>query len=167
MRLTTHFVFQPKWTEHIHEEWIRNVLKNRPDLNPVTLDRTRDLMDAYGRDWKVDEYETLIEGLTLPDADDRHVLAAAIASGAETIVTFNLEDFPAKTLAPCKICALNPDKFLCALLTEAPEPFLEAVKTHRAALKNPSKTAEEYLEALKQSGLPALAKILKSERAII
>ena len=135
MRLTTHFVFQPKWTGHIHESGYETFKKNRPDLNPVTLDRTRDLMDAYGRDWKAGAYETLIEGLTLPDPDDRHVFAAAIASGAAIIVTFNLKDFPAKALSPYKIRALNPDKFLCSLLNEAPEPFLAAVKAHRVALK--------------------------------
>lgn len=167
MRMTACFVFQPKWTEHIHEEWMRNVLENRPDLQREALERTRRLMDAWGKDWQADDYETRIESLTLPDANDRHVLAAAIASGATLIVTFNLKDFPARALAPYKIRALHPDKFLCELLNDAPAPFLEAIKAHRAALKSPSKTAEEYLDGLKRSGLPMLAKALEERRDTI
>jgi hypothetical protein len=51
-------------------------------------------------DCMVDGFDDLIAGLSLPDADDRHVLAAAIRAGAQSIVTCNLKDFPAETLAP-------------------------------------------------------------------
>src|SRR5438128_387499 len=79
MRLTVNFVFQPNWTAAIHEEWIRSVLLNRPDLSREQLERTRTLMDRFGRDWECPGYEARIPGLTLPDANDRHVLAAALA----------------------------------------------------------------------------------------
>lgn len=44
------------------------------------------------------DYEDLIDSLALPDPDDRHVLAAAIRAGAQTIITFNLKDFPKAAL---------------------------------------------------------------------
>lgn len=86
-------LFRPRWSNEIHEEWIRNVLKDRPDLTREQLERTRDLMNANVRDCLVTGYEPLIDGLTLPDPDDRHVLAAAIRASADVIVTFNLKDF--------------------------------------------------------------------------
>ena len=74
--------FYARWTDQIHEEWIRNVLANRPDLTKVQLERTRNLMNQHVRDCLVTGYEPLIATLDLPDPDDRHVLAAAIRTGA-------------------------------------------------------------------------------------
>ena len=85
---------QPKWTDLIIEEVFGNLRANRPDLNPARLDRTRRLMNDAIRDVTVAGYEHLIDQLDLPDADDRHVLAAAIHAGAQAIVTRNLRDFP-------------------------------------------------------------------------
>lgn len=56
-------------------------------------------------------HEPLIEGLKLPDPDDRHVLAAAIKAGAQVIVTRNLKDFPETDLQPWDIEAQSPDAF--------------------------------------------------------
>ena len=98
MHLALTDLLRAKWTEAIHEEWIRSVLKNRPDLTRRQLERTRQLMNAHVRDCLVADYEDLIPVLTLPDPDDRHVLAAAIRSSADVIVTFNLADFPPEVL---------------------------------------------------------------------
>ena len=87
-------LFQARWTNEIHQEWIRNVLKNRPDLTLIQLDRTKNLMNSNVRDALITGYEPLIPTLILPDINDRHVLAAAIHGRADFIVTFNLKDFP-------------------------------------------------------------------------
>ena len=87
MRLALTDLFRARWTDAIHEEWIRNVLANRSDLKREQLERTRDLMNAHVRDCLVTGHENLIEGLNLPGPDDRHVLAAAIRAGAGVIVT--------------------------------------------------------------------------------
>jgi hypothetical protein len=54
------------------------VLKNRPDLTRAQRERTRDPMNAHARDALVLRFEDLIPSLSLPDPDDRHVLAADI-----------------------------------------------------------------------------------------
>lgn len=95
MWLAVGFVFQPKWTDQIHNEWIENVLEHRPELSRQALERTRDLMNQWGHDWTCTGYTALLPALSLPDPDDTHVLAAAIASNAPYLVTFNLTDFPA------------------------------------------------------------------------
>ena len=69
--------FRARWSQAIHEEWKRNLLLNRPDLTREQIDRTSGLMDRAIPDGLVEGYEALIEGLALPDPDDRDVLAAA------------------------------------------------------------------------------------------
>jgi hypothetical protein len=80
-------LFRARWSEHVHDEWIRNLLRNRPDLSAASLERTRRSMDASVLDCLVTGYAELIETLTLPDPDDRHVLAAAIIGRAAATVT--------------------------------------------------------------------------------
>jgi hypothetical protein len=74
-----------RWTGQILDEVFRTIRLRRPELNDASLHRTRTLMNAAVRDSLVTGYEPLIEGLTLPDRDDRHVLDAAIRSGAQVI----------------------------------------------------------------------------------
>ena len=100
MHIAVTDLYRAKWTDAIHDEWTRNVLRDRPDLKREQLQRTRDLMNSHARDCLVTGYERLINAVTLPDPDDRHVLAAAIRAGADIIVTFNLNDFPEKYLMP-------------------------------------------------------------------
>ncbi|WP_246163641.1 PIN domain-containing protein [Brasilonema sennae] len=107
MRLATTGSYKPRWSAMIHDEWIRNVCANRPDLSLAYLERTRTLMDLHVEDALVEGYETIIPTLSLPDADDRHILAAAIVGQCDTIITFNLKDFPQETLAPYRIEAVH------------------------------------------------------------
>src|SRR5437868_940606 len=120
MYLAAKDLYRPRWTDAIHEEWIGNLLENRPDLKRAQLERTRDLMNQHARDSMAAGYEAGIETLSLPDPDDRHVLAAAIQARAEVIVTFNLSDFPAATLANHAITARHPDLFLAGFIETAP-----------------------------------------------
>ena len=71
-------------------------------------------------DCLVTGHEPLIDGLALPDPDDRHVLAAAIRCHAQVIVTHNLRDFPASALAPFGLEAQPPDLFVGHLVDLAP-----------------------------------------------
>jgi hypothetical protein len=153
MRLALTGLFQARWTEDIHDEWIRNVLADRPDISSQSLKRCRELMDQHVPDSLITGYEGLIPTLTLPDPDDRHVLAAAIHGGAGVIVTFNLDDFPATALGPYGIEAVHPDEFVSRLIDESPGDVLAAVRRQRAALKRPPKTAAEYLATLDQCRL--------------
>jgi len=153
MHLALTDLFRAKWTEAIHEEWIRSVLENRPDLTREKLERTRQLMDAHVRDCIVTDYQDLIPALTLPDSDDRHVLAAAIRSSADVIVTFNLGDFPPETLKKWGIEAQHPDDFINHLLDLAPHLVCAAAKRQRESLKNPPMPVDDFLAALERQGL--------------
>src|SRR5262249_9025488 len=128
MHLALTDLFRAKWTNAIHDEWMRHVLADRPDLKREQIERTRDLMNAHVRDCLVEGYEALIPTLTLPDEQDRHVLAAAIHAGAEVIVTYNLRDFPKEALDPFGIAAQHPDDFICHLIELSPDLVRQAAR---------------------------------------
>ena len=153
MHLALTGLFRAHWSAEVHEEWIRNLLKNRPDLTPEKLARTRRLMDEALPGALVTGYDHLIDSIVLLDPDDRHVVAAAVQSGAGVIVTQNLGDFPDDVLGRFSLEAQHPDDFIVALLDVSAELVLEAARNHRASLKNPVKTSEEYLSELDGLGL--------------
>mgnify|MGYP001792849065 CR=1 FL=1 len=109
MRLTMRDLFRARWSYLVHEEWITAIFSRRPDLTRAQLERTRDLMNEHAEDCLVTGFERLIDGLDLPDKDDRHVLAAAIRAGAGVIVTRNIKDFPYDKLDPYGMEAHLPD----------------------------------------------------------
>lgn len=127
--------FSAKWTDAIHEEWMRSVLEKYKDMSRPQVERIRDLMNSHVRDCLVTGFEHLIPTLTLPDPDDRHVLAAAITCKADAIVTFNFKDFPSENLAPFGIVAQHPDEFLVQVLERHAGLFCSAAKKQRDSLK--------------------------------
>jgi hypothetical protein len=166
MHLAIQFVFQPKWTDEIHAEWMEAVLQHRPDLDRSRLERTRDLMNKHGNNWRVPAaYRRLITGLPLSDLNDRHVLAAAITAAASVIVTLNTKDFPSTVLKAHGIKAMTPDAFACDLIDVAHSRFIRSVREHRASLKNPPKSVSEYLESLEHCGLVRTAARLQRDAA--
>jgi len=147
-------LFRVKWTDEIHDEWIRNLLADRPSLDAAKLARTRELMNEAVPDSLIRGHMSLVAGLDLPDEDDRHVLAAAIHCSADAIVTFNLKDFPAKTLARYNIEPQHPDDFLLHQFGLNEAAVLNAARRCRERLKNPPRNVEDYLLALERCGLP-------------
>jgi hypothetical protein len=160
-------LFRAKWTNQIHEEWMSNVLTDRSDLTRGALERTRDLMNRAVLDCLVEGYEDLVPGLLLPDSDDRHVLAAAIHCGADSIVTFNLKDFPRSALEKYGIDAIHPDDFINHQFGLAGPLVVVSAQRCRARLRNPPRTAEEYLETLERQGLPKTIFELRQYTSII
>lgn len=160
-------LYKAHWSHDIHEEWIRAVLRERPDLTASKLTRTRQLMDQHAEDAVVEGYEPLVTSLSLPDPDDRHVLAAAIRCRADAIVTFNLKDFPDDVLREWGVEAIHPDDFLKYQFDLNMPRVCAAAKRIRGRLKSPPRTAEEYVERLRLVGLPGAAERYRSCLALI
>ncbi|MEI8020135.1 MAG: PIN domain-containing protein [Schlesneria sp.] len=154
-------LYRARWTNEIHEEWMRNVAKNIPNFTRQQAETIRDLMNAHVLDCLVSGYEALVPSLTLPDAGDRHVLAAAIHCGADTIVTFNLKDFPDEALRPYGIEAQHPDDFLSEQIDLAPSTVCGAAHQQRQSLKKPPMTVEQYLTSLERQGLTQMVSKLR------
>lgn len=162
LELSTTGLFRGRWSADIHREWIGAVLQSRPDVTREKLERTRDKMDACAGECLVAGYADLIPALSLPDPDDRHVLAAAIRCGADVIVTKNLDDFPTGVLSKFGIEPQHPDEFIEYLLSLDAATVCHSVKTIRGRLKNPPRSAEEYLATLGRQELPRTVATLRA-----
>ncbi|WP_244441290.1 PIN domain-containing protein [Methylosinus trichosporium] len=155
-------LFRAHWSERVHEEWMRSLLRDRPDISRQQLERTRRLMDLHVLDALVEGYEAHIEAVTLPDADDRHVVAAAIHCGAATVVTANLRDFPPSALSPLGLVAEHPDAFLSSVMAGDEEVALGAFLDLCTSRKMPPQSPREVLEVMTRRGLVATAAALAS-----
>lgn len=111
VELSTTGLFRARWTQDIHDEWISAVHEKRPEIAIGKLQSVAGQIDRAVPNCHVTGYEGIIPSLSLPDPDDRHVLAAAIVGHAECIVTFNESDFPPEILAPYQIHTRHPDLF--------------------------------------------------------
>ena len=150
-------LFRARWSDRVHDEWIRNLLEKRPSLQRADLMRTRQLMDAAVLDALVTGYEPPINAMDLPDPDDRHVLAAAVVCKASCIVTFNISDFPEESLAPYGLHAVHPDDFLRDVESVDPAAFADAVWQDLDHYRAPPLDLPEYVVALRKAGVPRIA----------
>lgn len=164
------------WTDRVQEEWLTNLLANRPDLTPEQVERLRKTPEAMRTTLAFQEplvtgYEHLVESVSLPDENDRHVVAAAYLGEAEAILTFNLDDFPEEALAPWDLQAVHPDKYLLDLaeaqirVHSFPKPLLELLRKQRSRLTRPPLDPDEFLQALEKAGLQGFAQLLRSFRS--
>lgn len=94
LSLAAEELIEVKWSAIIQEEWLRNLLKNRPDLIKRHLNQTIKTMNLAFPEANVEGFEDLISEIHITDKNDRHVVACAIQCNADLIITFNTKDFP-------------------------------------------------------------------------
>ena len=152
--------FRARWTQEIHQEWIDALLRDRTDLSREQLEQTANMMNLAVPGSLVTGYEPLIEGLVLPDKDDRHVLAAAIRCGAAAIITTNTKDFPQSALQPFEKFARHPDDFIMDLADLEPQILEIIAKEQRSDLKSPPVSAAQFVSTLEKQGLAQVAAFL-------
>ena len=142
--------FAPVWSARILEEWAR-ATRRLPEGAEAAARVDIAAMRARWPEAEVAVPEELVASLSLPDPDDRHVLGAAIAGGAGTLVTLNRADFPPRALARHGVLLREPDGLLLELLGEGIDlaPVAEAVRG-----------AAGVRAMLKRAGLPRLGKAL-------
>ncbi|MBU6298746.1 MAG: PIN domain-containing protein [Alphaproteobacteria bacterium] len=150
-----------RWTDAIHDEWIRNLAAHASNVPVERLTKTRDLMKQVLPAANVTSYEKYIPQLTLPDLDDCHILAAAIAGSATLIVTWNLADFPTEALVPYHVTALNPDDFLMDLYRMAPDAMIVAVANARKNLRKTAPNVAAFIDALERQKLTHFSVVLR------
>jgi len=168
MSLASKGLFAGKWTTRIENEWIRNLEEQRPDLIGLLTTR-RDAMREAVLDWEVQEasWQALAPSLVLPDPDDVHVLAAAIAGHADCIVTANLKDFPTERVEQFGIEVIHPDDFIVKQLDLDLFAALAAFREMRARWRRPNATPEEFAQAMERNGLVATAERLRQALSLL
>lgn len=154
-------LYKPKWSEQIQEEWIKNLLLNRPDLKREWLEKTSAAMNVAFPDATVHGYEKLIAGFQLPDPNDRHVVAAAIRGKADVIITCNTKDFPSGVLAGFDLEVQHPDEFVLDLIDLDSLGCRLALENQVKSLKNPPMKNDEVLEKLNRCGLVRSVALLR------
>jgi len=147
-----------RWTDEIHNEWIRKLAARAPAIPVERLKNTRRLMEAALPTALVGGYEDHVPKVTLPDLDDRHVVAAGIAAGASIILTWNLRHFPAKELKKFGLRRETPDAFVSGLYDKVPDLAISSLANARRNLTKTRASASEFVRILKGQNLIELAK---------
>jgi predicted nucleic acid-binding protein len=152
---------QAKWPRDILGEMSRALRRNRPGITEEKVSRLCELMNSAVRDCLVENHQPLIAALELPDPDDRHVLAAAIAVNAQVIVTRNRKDFPVKTLAQWNIRPKSPDDFVRDVIDLDSQAVWACVQQIVDSRTKRPVTVDDVLGELQRDGLVASTAALR------
>jgi predicted nucleic acid-binding protein len=150
--------YDPVWSERILEEWARATRRLPEGAEAIARAEIAAMKARWpGASTEVSAAE--VANLALPDADDRHVLATAIAGGAEVLVTLNRRDFPNRILARHGVLPRHPDGFLTEIhLTEV--SLLPSARRVQARAEAAAGSSRDLRALLKRAALPTLGKLL-------
>jgi predicted nucleic acid-binding protein len=151
--------YEPLWSERILREWVLATAKLGP-VAQLQAEGEAALLRAGFPRAMVRENTAIEARLLLPDANDRHVLAVAVAAHADCIVTFNAKDFPRHLLAEEGIARRDPDSLLWELWSRQPEAVAGVVAGVHATAERLSGSDVPLRALLKRAQLPKLAKAL-------
>ena len=152
-------LFTPLWSDRILEEWARAARK----IGPTGEVQARSEIAVLKAHWPKNSVTwppSLATRLWLPDPNDIHVLAAAVASSADLIVTLNAADFPRATLAEEGLSRLDPDSFLCGYVQHHPKTIAALCDQVLTEVRELSGKDWTRRKLLKKAGLSRLAKAL-------
>lgn len=154
-------LYTPLWSARILEEWARAARKLGPEGEPQARGEIALVRAAWpGAEvvWK----PSLEARLWLPDAQDVHVLAAAVAASADMILTVNAQDFPRGVLAEEGLSRADPDSFLLGLWKADPDTVSGVAEAVRQRAESLSGRSWTFRDLLKKARLPRLAKALSA-----
>lgn len=147
-------LYQPLWSDRILGEAEAAISEIHPGLD--VQKRFTDMREAFD-DALVTGWEEHEPQVVLPDRDDRHVVATAIRAGAQSIVTCNLGDFPARALSVLGLEAIHPDDFLLDHLDYSPPTMLRVLREQAARTRRPRITPHDVAALLGRAGVPSFA----------
>jgi len=155
-------LFEARWTDAIHEEWIRSLAVDLPAIPIERLHATRRLMNDALPMAMVRGYEEHVPRVILPDSNDRHVVAAAISAKASFILTWNLRHFPEEELTKFSLRGMTPDEFLSGLFDKVPVLAIGSLANARQNLSKSRVSGADFIDILANQKLTQLAKRVES-----
>jgi predicted nucleic acid-binding protein len=144
LRAAAKGLFRVHWSDDILEEVERTLVNRRLTDAPKARYLIETLEETFEEAKVLEGYRELIPGMRV-NPKDRHVVAAAVVAGAQTIVTANVRDFPDVALAGFGIEAQTPDEFLLHQLSLQPDILANIIREQAAATRNPPLTVGEVL----------------------
>jgi predicted nucleic acid-binding protein len=153
-------LFEPLWSPRILEEWARAAAK----LGPGQEALARGEIAAVEARWPQASVHPKAGDearLWLPDPNDVHVLAAAIAGSADLLLTLNTSDFPRHTLAEEGVTREVPDLFLRDLFGQSPDAVAKVARAVQAEAERLSGELWPIRRLMKKARLPRLGKALE------
>jgi predicted nucleic acid-binding protein len=154
-------LFQPLWSPRILEEWARAAAKLGPGQETIARGEIAAL-EARWPDASITPRNGDLARLWLPDPDDVHVLAAAIAGSADILLTLNTSDFPRHTLTEEGIAREVPDLFLRRVYDSHPETVRKVADAVRDEAERLSGEPWPMRKLMKKARLPRLGKVLET-----
>ena len=166
LALTEDSVHEVLWTRALLAEWERVIVREQRRSAASAAAITAAIRE-YFADSEVPEraYAHLIRQMPGNDSDDRVHMAAAIAGGAEVIVTWNQADFPAEALTAHGVAVRTPDEYLCELLHAWPDEVLDTVVRLAGEKRRPPMTPIDLINLLAKAGVPTFAQRLLNKLA--
>ncbi|KEO51645.1 RSP_2648 family PIN domain-containing protein [Thioclava pacifica] len=152
-------LYRPLWSARILEEWARAAARRAPADEAIARGEIALLRAAFPKA-EIAPQPGIEQRLVLPDENDLHVLAAAIAGGADAILTFNAQDFPRGTLAGEGLERRDPDGFLWQLFSTHPEKMRAVTEAVRAEAERLSGDPQPIRALMKRARLPRFGKAL-------
>jgi predicted nucleic acid-binding protein len=163
LRIAETELYDAHWSERILDEVARNLVEDGRATEQQAR-RMTDAMTAAFDGAAVPQHAVdRLEPAMTNDEKDRHVLATAVVSDAQAVVTLNLDDFPVEACEPFAIEPLHPDLFLLDLYHRAPQEVFEAVERQAAALSRPPMTPTELFDRLAVT-VPHFTETLRGHR---
>jgi len=152
-----HDLVQPYWPSTVVEEAVLAIAEMRPGLGEDRIRRRFTAMNSAFPGASVTAGTSTLDDYYFPDPDDKHVAAAAMAAGAQTVVTANTKDFPKPLIHRLGLSVMTPDDLLLALLEDDTEAMTSVVVEITEALNNPARTKDDILVSLRLAGAPRFA----------
>ena len=152
-------LYKPVWSTQILDEWIHVTRKKNPIRQDTILAQVALLKFQWPNSLAKD-YDFDTRSLWLPDENDVHVLASAVSSDAEAILTLNRKDFPKKILEDYGIVRYSPDEMLKSLWIDNSEIISRVVENEFESAKQNLERKLTLRGVLKKSYLPGLGKLM-------
>lgn len=152
-------LFEAKWSDRLLEEWALAARKIGPEGETIARGEIA-MISAKFPNAVVPPHAGLEARLWLPDKNDIHVLASAIAGSCDAIMTANAKDFPRNILADEELLRVDPDGFVLGLLDTAPDQVRDVAERVLGVARDMSGQDWTMRKLMKKARLPRLGKAL-------